>query len=382
MERIYFDYAATSPVHPEVLEVVYEAMKNHFGNASSIHYFGRDSRRIMDDAKKVFAHSIGAKPNEIVLTSGGTESDNTAIIETALARESEGKHIITTKIEHHAVLKPMAYLETLGFDITYLSVDKYGMIDLDDLKESLREDTILVSIMYGNNEVGSLLNVESIGKTIKESSSSAYFHTDAVQAYGLETIDVKKDSIDLLSTSSHKISGPKGIGFLYINETIHLPSFMLGGEQEMKRRAGTENIPALAGFQKAVEITQQKKEFRKKEYSEFTDYLLKRLEEADILFEVNGHQTNRLMHIVNLWFKDVSSERLLLLMDLSGIAISAGSACTAGNIDPSHVLIAMYGEKSQCVNESVRISFGIETTIESIDYLATELIRLIKKLKK
>ncbi|MGB3159992.1 MAG: cysteine desulfurase family protein [Carnobacterium sp.] len=382
MERIYFDYAATSPVHPEVIEIVYDAMKNHFGNASSIHYFGRDSRRIMDDAKKVFANSIGAKPNEIVLTSGGTESDNTAILETALTREKEGKHIITTVVEHHAVLKPMEYLESLGFDVTYLSVDEFGMINLKDLEESLREDTTLVSIMYGNNEVGTLSNVEAIGNIIQKSLSTAYFHTDAVQAYGLERIDVKKDQIDLLSTSSHKIGGPKGIGFLYINESIHLPSFMLGGEQEMKRRAGTENIPALAGFQKAVEITQLTKESRKVEYNDFSTHLVKRLEESNVEFELNGHLDYRLMHIINIWFKGVSSEQLLLLLDLSGISISAGSACTAGNIDPSHVLMAMYGEKSQRVNESVRISFGIETTMESIDYLANELIRLIRKLKK
>lgn len=382
MERIYFDYAATSPVHPEVIEIVYDAMKNHFGNASSIHYFGRDSRRIMDDAKKVFANSIGAKPNEIVLTSGGTESDNTAILETALTREKEGKHIITTVVEHHAVLKPMEYLESLGFDVTYLSVDEFGMINLKDLEESLREDTTLVSIMYGNNEVGTLSNVEAIGNIIQESLSTAYFHTDAVQAYGLERIDVKKDQIDLLSTSSHKIGGPKGIGFLYINESIHLPSFMLGGEQEMKRRAGTENIPALAGFQKAVEIAQLTKESRKVEYNDFSTHLVKRLEESNVEFELNGHLDYRLMHIINIWFKGVSSEQLLLLLDLSGISISAGSACTAGNIDPSHVLMAMYGEKSQRVNESVRISFGIETTMESIDYLANELIRLIRKLKK
>lgn len=382
MKKFYFDYAATSPVHPEVIEVVHDAMINHFGNASSIHYLGRDSRRIMDDAKKVFANSIGAKPNEIVLTSGGTESDNTAIIETAMARMEEGKHIITTAIEHQAVLKPMEYLEKLGFEVTYLAVDHYGKIDLQELKATLREDTILVSVMYGNNEVGSLLNIESIGEIIKESISSAYFHTDAVQAYGLEKIEVKKDFIDLLSTSSHKISGPKGIGFLYINETIHLPSFMLGGEQEMKRRAGTENIPALAGFRKAVEISQLKKESRKLTYKKFSDQLLQRLLEANIEFEVNGHPDDRLMHIINIWFKGVSSEKLLLLMDLSGIAISAGSACTAGNINPSHVLTAMYGEKSQRINESVRISFGIDTTMESIDYLATEVIKLIKKLKK
>lgn len=376
MEKMYFDHAATSPVHPEVIEVVYEAMKNHYGNASSIHNYGRDSRRIVDNARIVFAKSIGAKPNEIIITSGGTESDNTAIIETALKRQHEGKHIITSMVEHHAVLRPMEYLETLGFEVTYLPVDEKGQVDPNLVKANLRPDTILVSIMYANNEVGTVMDIAEIGAVIDENESTAYFHTDAVQAYGTEDIDVKRDHIDLLSVSGHKINGPKGIGFLYVNETIHLPSFMLGGEQEKKHRAGTENIPAISGLQKAVEISQLNRKERKAQYHELRTQLIEQLTQSGIEFELNGNKENQLEHIMSLWIKHVSSEQLLMSLDLAGIAVSAGSACTAGNIDPSHVLLAMYGEKSPIVGETIRVSFGLGTTSEQITYLAEQLIKL------
>ncbi len=382
MEKMYFDHAATSPVHPEVIEVVYEAMKNHYGNASSIHNFGRDSRRIVDNARMVFAKSIGAKLSEIIITSGGTESDNTAIIETALKRELDGKHIITSAVEHHAVLKPMEYLEKLGFEVTYLPVDKKGQVDPMLVEEALRPDTILVSIMYANNEVGTVMDIAKIGAIIEESESTAYFHTDAVQAYGTEDIDVKRDHIDLLSVSGHKINGPKGIGFLYINEKIHLPSFMLGGEQEKKRRAGTENIPAIAGLQKAVEIIQPQREEKRSKHHELRMQLIEQLTQANLVFEVNGNPDKQLEHIVSLWFKNVSAEQLLMSLDLSGIAVSSGSACTAGNIDPSHVLIAMYGENSPIIAETIRISFGLGTTSEQISYLAEQLIKISSRLKK
>ncbi|AGY81447.1 cysteine desulfurase family protein [Carnobacterium inhibens] len=382
MEKMYFDHAATSPVHPEVIEVVYEAMKNHYGNASSIHNYGRDSRRIVDNARIVFAKSIGAKPNEIIITSGGTESDNTAIIETALKRQHEGKHIITSMVEHHAVLRPMEYLETLGFEVTYLPVDEKGQVDPNLVKANLRPDTILVSIMYANNEVGTVMDIAEIGAVIDENESTAYFHTDAVQAYGTEDIDVKRDHIDLLSVSGHKINGPKGIGFLYVNETIHLPSFMLGGEQEKKHRAGTENIPAISGLQKAVEISQLNRKERKAQYHELRTQLIEQLTQSGIEFELNGNKENQLEHIMSLWIKHVSSEQLLMSLDLAGIAVSAGSACTAGNIDPSHVLLAMYGEKSPIVGETIRVSFGLGTTSEQITYLAEQLIKLSLRLKR
>ena len=382
MEKIYLDHAATSPVHPEVAEVTYEMMKAHFGNASSIHGFGRDSRRILDQSRIVFAQSIGAKPNEIIVTSGGTESDNTAIMETALSRKEEGMHLITTAIEHHAVLKPMEHLESLGFEVTYLPVDETGRVNPEDVRDALRPDTILVSIMYGNNEVGTLMDIAAIGKIIQESETKAYFHTDAVQAYGSEDIDVKRDHIDLLSVSAHKINGPKGIGFLYISSSIHLPSFMLGGEQEQKRRAGTENIPGIAGFKKAVEIMLAEREERKLHHQELRSYLMQQLDESGIDYELNGSAEHHLAHVINVWIKGVCSEQLLMSLDLVGIALSAGSACTAGNIDPSHVLGAMYGEESPRISESIRISFGLGTTKEQLDILMEELTKSVDRLKK
>ncbi|MEG2293577.1 MAG: cysteine desulfurase family protein [Carnobacterium sp.] len=379
MEKIYLDHAATSPVHPEVLEVTYEAMKNHYGNASSIHNFGRDSRRLLDDARLTFAKSIGAKQSEIVITSGGTESDNTAIIETALSRQETGKHLITSQIEHHAVLEPMEYLESLGFEVTYLPVDTFGRVDPEAVREAIRPDTTLVSIMYGNNEVGTLMDIAKIGEIVAETDS--YFHTDAVQAYGLEDIDVKRDQIDLLSVSAHKINGPKGVGFLYISEGIHLPSFMRGGEQETKRRAGTENIPAIVGFKKAVEIIAAEKKERREKYQGYKGQLIKNLVDTKIDFEINGDQQNGLAHIVNIWIKGVSSEQLLMNLDLMGIAISAGSACTAGNVEPSHVLTAMYGPENPRISESVRISFGLGTTSEMLSELTDKLALFVSRLK-
>lgn len=380
MKTIYLDHAATSPVHPEVAEKVYEVMKDHFGNASSIHSFGRDSRKILDQARITFAESIGAKPNEIVITSGGTESDNTAIIGTALSRQSEGKHIITTSVEHHAVLRPMEHLETLGFDLTYLPVNRNGLVAPESVADAIRPDTILISVIFGNNETGSLTDISAIGKIIEASGTKAYFHTDAVQAYGSEEIDVKRDRIDLLSVSAHKINGPKGVGFLYINEAVHLPSFMKGGEQEMKRRAGTENIPAIAGFQKAVEISRQERKARVEKYRSFREKLLEKLTQNAVEFELNGDQLHHLPHVLNIWLKDMPSELLLMNLDLAGIAVSAGSACTAGNVDPSHVLSAMYGCESPAIAESIRISFGLGNTMDDITALADELTKITRKL--
>lgn len=367
-------------MHPEVLETTYETMKNFYGNASSIHGFGREARHLLDDARSVFAKSIGAKQSEIVITSGGTESDNTAVIETALSRESMGKHLITSKVEHHAILEPMEYLESLGFEVTYLPVDEFGQVDPELVQSAIRPDTTLVSIMYGNNEVGTLMNIAEIGAIVAETES--YFHTDAVQAYGLEEIDVKRSQIDLLSVSAHKINGPKGVGFLYVSEAIHLPSFMRGGEQETKRRAGTENIPAIAGFKKAVEIMQAEKVQRKEAYNTLKQQVVSELTEAGIDFEVNGASENGLAHVLSLWIKEIPSDQLLMNLDLMGIAISAGSACTAGNIEPSHVLTAMYGENNPRVSQSVRVSFGLGTEPQMIHELVEKLVIVVNRLKK
>ncbi|MDC7951965.1 cysteine desulfurase family protein [Liquorilactobacillus mali] len=380
MKHIYLDNAATTPMAAPVIKTMTETMTNVFGNASSTHFYGRQARAILDDSRHQIAQSINAKKDdEIVFTSGGTESDNTAIIETALARQSEGKHLVTTAIEHEAVLKSMAYLESIGFEVSYLPVDQCGLISMADLKDAIRPDTILVSIMTGNNEVGSRMPIHEIGEVVEQ--TNAWFHTDAVQAYGLIDIDVQADKIDLLSTSAHKLNGPKFLGFLYRSEKVKIPSLLKGGDQELKRRAGTENIPAIAGFAKAVELADSdEKKLRQKKYHEFKLQIVKGLQAAGIEFEVNGEITeDNLQHVINIWFKGCKRDALLTNLDLNGISASAGSACTAGSVEPSHVLTAMYGANSPRIEESLRFSFGVENTSEDIDYLITQLTKIIKK---
>lgn len=378
MKHIYLDNAATTPMAPEVIATMTEQMQADFGNASSTHYFGRQAHTVLDTSRHTLAQSIHAKDNEIILTSGATESNNTAILQTAKLRANEGKRIITTAIEHHSVLKPMAYLESQGFDVVYLPVNEQGVIDLNDLKAALTPETILVSIMMGNNEVGSHMPIHEIGKLVRE--SNAWFHTDATQTYGLLDIDVQADNIDLLAVSAHKINGPKQIGFLYVNDAIHLPSFVLGGEQEKKRRAGTENVPAVAGFAKAVELlTPAVKADLQARYAGFRQQLLATLAANDIDFALNAEGADQVGHVVNLWIKGVSTYVLQMNLDLAGFAISGGSACTAGDLEPSHVLIAMYGEHSPRVAESIRISFGHETTAEDVTAFAEALTKIVKR---
>ncbi|GAJ25330.1 cysteine desulfurase [Liquorilactobacillus sucicola DSM 21376 = JCM 15457] len=382
MKRIYFDNAATTPMAKPVVETMNKMMLDVYGNASSTHYFGRKARSVLDDSRHVIAQSINArKDDEIVFTSGGTESDNTAIIETALARKDSGRHLITTAIEHEAVLKSMEYLETLGFEVTYLPVDEKGHISLNDLKDALRDDTILVSIMMGNNEVGSRMPIHAIGQIV--ASTNAWFHTDAVQAYGLLDIDVQKDKIDLMSTSAHKLNGPKFLGFLYRREGLNFASLLKGGDQELKRRAGTENIPAIAGFATAVNlVNNEEKAARQKKYAGFKKQLISGLQKKHIEVEVNGDlASDNLQHVLNLWFKGCSHEALLTNLDLNGIAASAGSACTAGSIEPSHVLTAMYGKESPRIVESLRFSFGYQNTAADIEYLIDILANVINKMK-
>ncbi len=367
-QLIYYDHAATTPMNSEVIDVMEHAMREFFGNPSSTHQMGRKSKNILNQARQTFSKSIGAKASEITITSGGTESDNTAILQTARMRKDEGKHIVTTEIEHKAVIESMKVLEAEGFEITYLPVDEKGRLTLSDLTEALREDTTLVSIMYVNNEVGTVMPVEKIGEIVQE-NSNAYFHTDAVQAYGLMEIDVERDHIDLLSVSAHKINGPKGIGFLYIREGINLPSYIVGGDQEIKKRAGTENVPAIAGFQKAVEIAQDNQGERRQAMLDYRKTFLKELDKSDISYEVNGsrEEEETVGHILNLYLPGINSEQLLIQLDLRGISLSAGSACTAGNIDPSHVLVAMFGEASPRISESIRLSFGLGNEEEDIE---------------
>lgn len=381
MKQIYLDNAATTPMSDEVIATMIEQMQHDFGNASSVHSFGRAARAVLDDARHVMAQSINAADDEIVFTAGGTESNNTAITQTALARQKLGKRIITTAIEHESVMKTTAWLATQGFDIVYLPVNEAGEINLADLQAALNEDTILVSIMMGNNEVGSTMPIHEIGELLKD--HQAWFHTDAVQTFGLLDIDVQRDHIDLLSTSAHKINGPKQMGFLYRREGLNFPSFMKGGDQEDKRRAGTENIPAIAGFATAVKaITANEKAARQTKYAGFKQMVIDGLTNAGVDFEVNGSlKPENLQHVLNLWIKGVENDVTLTNLDLAGIAVSAGSACTAGSIDPSHVLVAMYGEDQPRVMQSIRLSFGRYTTKEDLQAFVDALATMTKRLQ-
>lgn len=374
------DHAATSPMHPKVIDRMYEVMKDQFGNPSSIHAYGRQARNILDNARAVVASSIGAHENEIIFTSGGTEADNYAIFGIAEGKEAKGKHIITTEIEHHAVLHACQELEKKGYEVTYLSVNEYGLIDLNEFKAALREDTILVTIMYGNNEVGAIQPIKEIGLLLKD--HPAVFHTDAVQAYGLEDIDVKEQHIDLLSVSSHKINGPKGMGFLYVKNGIKLNPQLFGGEQEKKRRAGTENVPSLAGFQLAVEISQQDRLQKREQFKKYKEILIGILKDNNISFKQNGLVDNTLPHVLNLSFPGTNVEAMLVNLDLAGIAASSGSACTAGSIEPSHVLVSMFGKESERTKNSIRFSFGLNNTEQQIEKVGHELVKIINRLTK
>ncbi|WP_146622010.1 cysteine desulfurase family protein [Enterococcus florum] len=381
MESIYLDHAATSPMHPAVIDAMREIMTDYFGNPSSIHGFGRKASEKLEEAREVIANSLEVKPHEIIFTSGGTESDNTAIIETARSRQKEGKHLITTAVEHPAVLNTMRYLEKEGFEVTYLPVDPQGHLSLEALKQALRPDTTLVSIMYGNNEIGNLMPIKEIGAMLKE--HPAYFHTDAVQAYGNQTIRPHEWGIDLLSTSAHKINGPKGVGFLFKNDAVSLPALLHGGEQEEKRRPGTENLAGIYGMAKAAALlTKEERTARQDAYETFTSYILEELKRKQIEFHVNGDLENKLSHVLNLQFPGITNDLLLMKLDLKGMAISTGSACTAGTIDPSHVLEAMYGKNSPEVKESIRISFGYGNTQAEITRFTETLIQCIKELTK
>ncbi|MEH6906809.1 cysteine desulfurase family protein [Neobacillus drentensis] len=380
MERIYLDHAATSPMHPRVIEKMLEAMNLTFGNPSSIHSFGREARQQIDLARSVLANSIGAKDNEIIFTSGGTEADNMALFGVAETYQHNGRHIITSDVEHHAVLHACKKLEKVGFEVTYLPVDETGRISLSELRAALRDDTILVSIMYGNNEVGTLQPILEIGQLLKD--HQAKFHTDAVQAYGVENIDVNESLIDLLSVSAHKINGPKGTGFLYARSNVKLAPRSFGGEQERKRRAGTENIAAIVGFHEAVVIAHEGREAKRTKFFDLKKSMMEKLRELDVEFNINGMLEYSLPHVLNLSFPGTSVEAMLVNLDLAGIAVSSGSACTAGSIEPSHVLVAMFGKRSERLTNSIRFSFGFNTTTEEVIRAAKETARVVSRLKK
>lgn len=380
MNKIYLDHAATSPVHPIVIEKMVQSMNLIYGNPSSIHSIGRDARKVLDQSREILAKSIGAKEQEIILTAGGTEADNLAIFGTAYARKNEGNHIITSQIEHHAVLHACHKLEKDGFEVTYLPVNEQGIISIDDVKSALRDDTILVTLIFGNNEVGTLQPIKEIGELLKDHLAS--FHTDAVQAYGLVPLLVDELYVDLLSVSSHKINGPKGIGFLFQKKGTKLSPQLFGGQQEKKRRAGTENVPATIAFAEAVKISEQTLVEKVETFKRFKETMVEILENEGIQFKLNGHEKFALPHILNISFPHTDVESLLVNLDMEGLAVSSGSACTAGSIDPSHVLVAMYGEKAEELRNSIRFSFGYGLTMQDIEEAAKKTANVVKRLVK
>ena len=364
---IYLDHAATTPMAPEVIEVMTTALTNNYGNASSIHTLGKKNRVLVDYARQTMAQSIGAHAREIIITSGGTEGDNMALLKTAEHYADKGNHIITTVIEHPAVLNPLRYLETKGFEVTYLPVDDKGEVTLEQVKDAIRPETILISMMYANNEVGTVMPIQAVGEYLESLDQEIAFHTDAVQAYGTVSLEVDELKVDLLSVSAHKMNGPKGIGFLYVREGLNIPSLLLGGAQENEHRAGTENIPAILAFEKAIQLNIEKREKNYECLSNLKTSFIEGLNHLNIEYAINGDIEKSLPHILNVYFPSVRSDMLLIKMDLNGVAISAGSACSAGSIEPSHVLVAMYGEEAEEINHSVRFSFGLGNTEAEIE---------------
>lgn len=380
MKEIYLDHAATTPMEEKVTKKMTAVFNEIYGNPSSVHSHGRKARKLLDEARNTIASSINANEKEIIFTSGGTEADNMAVIGAALANREKGNHIITSSQEHHAVLHAAEQLEVLGFEVTYLPVNEHGRVAPEKLKKALRDDTILVSIMFVNNETGVIQPINEIAEILKD--HQAYFHTDAVQAYGLLDIDVKLLGIDLLTTSAHKINGPKGIGFLFAEETVKMNRLLFGGEQERKRRPGTENVAAVVGFEKAVELVMTAKAERNKQYGLYKKLFIEELKQRKIDFALNGEQENTINTIVNISFPGTNVEQLLTNLDLAGISASSGSACTAGSIEPSHVLSAMFGESNPCTTNSIRFSFGSANTEENSIEAANRVANIIERLTK
>jgi len=378
MEHIYLDHAATTPVHPQVVEAMRPVFEEFFGNPSSIHFHGRQARKFIDDARDEIAQIIGAKPHEIVFTSGGTEADNMAIIGTAFAQKERGRHIITTKIEHHAVLNTCKFLEEQGFDVTYLDVDTTGCLAVEDVEAALRNDTILVTIMMANNEVGTLQPIEEIGVLLED--TGIIFHTDAVQAFGTIAIHVDELKVDLLSMTAHKINGPKGVGFLYIREGMSLLPYQHGGEQERKRRGGTHNVPGIVGLQQALALVVRNREDKVNHYRHLRQVFIRTLTESHMTFTINGPTDKGLANLINIYIPGVEVESLLTALDLNGVSLSSGSACTAGSVEPSHVLVALYGAGSDQAKSSIRISFGLYNTEDQILKAANTIVNTVQSM--
>lgn len=379
--KIYLDHAASTPIHPEVAETMMNVLRGQFGNASSVHFFGRAAKRLVNGARDTIAERIGCRPDELVFTGGGTESDNLALFGTAAARKEKGRHIITTSIEHHAVLHSCERLEKDGYEVTYLPVDRYGQVHPEQVLEAIRPDTILVSVMYGNNEVGTIQPIAEIGQITRE--HGIVFHVDAVQALGALPISCQDLPVDLMSFSSHKINGPQGVGALYVRKDLLLEPIQYGGLQERKRRAGTENMAGIAGFAKAVELAAAEREARTAHEKMLLSELLSALERSVSpgRFHVNGHPTDRLPHIVNISFPEADSETMLMNLDMEGIAASSGSACTSGSLEPSHVLEAMH-LSDNFLRSAIRFSVGMGNTREEISETAKKIGTILERLRK
>ena len=375
---IYLDNAATTKTAKEAVDAMLPFFTEHYGNASSIYSLGAESKKAMTQAREIIAESIGATPAEIYFTAGGSESDNWALVATAEAYASKGKHIITSRIEHHAILHTCDYLKTRGYEITYVDVDENGVIKLDELKKAIRPDTILISVMFANNEIGTIQPIKEIGEIAKE--HGILFHTDAVQAYGHVPINVDEDHIDMLSTSGHKINGPKGIGFLYIRKGIKIRSFVHGGQQERSRRAGTENIPGIVGYGAAVKKAFESLTERMNKETRLRDYRIGRIEKEIPYCRLNGDRVKRLPNNVNFSFQFIEGESLLIMLDMKGICASSGSACTSGSLDPSHVLLAI-GLPHEIAHGSLRLTLSEENTKEEIDYVVDSIKEIVNKLR-
>ena len=375
---IYLDNAATTKVAPEVVEAMIPYFTENFGNPSSVYSFAAKNKEAITKQREIIADALGAKANEIYFTAGGSESDNWALKATAEAYKEKGNHIITTKIEHHAILHTGEYLEKNGYEVTYLNVDENGVVKLDELKAAIRPTTILVSVMFANNEIGTIQPIKEIGQICRE--NGILFHTDAVQAFGQVPINVDEYNIDMLSASGHKLNGPKGIGFLYIRKGVKIRSFVHGGGQERKRRAGTENVPGIIGLGTATARAMRTLDERMAKETELRDYLIGRITSEVPFVKLNGHPEQRLPNNTNFSFQFIEGESLLIMLDMKGICGSSGSACTSGSLDPSHVLLAI-GLPHEIAHGSLRLTLSEETTKEDIDYVVESVKEIVARLR-
>ena len=377
-ELIYMDNSATTPVKKEVLDEMLPYFSEMYGNPSSVYSLGSRSKVAVEDAREKVAKAIGANSKEIFFTAGGSEADNWALKGIAYRNRDKGNHIITTKIEHHGILHTCEYLEKQGFKVTYLDVDEYGVVNLDQLRDSITDETILISIMFANNEIGTIQPIKEIGEIAKE--KGIYFHTDAVQAIGHIDIDVEELNIDLLSMSAHKFYGPKGVGALYIRRGVKIDSLVSGGAQERNRRAGTENVPGIVGMGKAIELAYENLEENNEKLIKLRNRLIEKIFENIDHVRLNGHPTKRLPGNANICFEFIEGESLLLSLDMEGIAASSGSACTSGTLDPSHVLLAI-GLPHEIAHGSLRLSLGDFNTEDEVDYVVEKLVEIVARLR-